>query len=109
MAFSVKGTLLLSSSASLLLGLGGTALAQTPAPGRSGTTVLPGIQVVGLRPPRHRGGRAASRAPPTPSTGSRHHRPAPRDPCHGAANRGPGGRRQEREIPRGPAQHSGAP
>jgi outer membrane receptor protein involved in Fe transport len=55
MAFSVKGTLLLSSSASLLLGLGGTALAQTPAPAGSGTTVLPGIEVVAPRrvqPPR---------------------------------------------------------
>src|SRR3984957_9527579 len=55
MAFSVKGTLLLSSSASLLLGLGGTALAQTPPPAGSGTTVLPGIEVVAPRrvqPPR---------------------------------------------------------
>jgi outer membrane receptor protein involved in Fe transport len=55
MAFSVKGTLLLSSSASLLLGLGGTALAQTPAPAGTGTTALPGIEVVAPRrvqPPR---------------------------------------------------------
>jgi outer membrane receptor protein involved in Fe transport len=55
MAFSIKGTLLLSSSASLLLGLGGTALAQTPAPAGTGTTALPGIEVVAPRrvqPPR---------------------------------------------------------
>jgi outer membrane receptor protein involved in Fe transport len=55
MAFSVKGTLLLSSSASLLLGLGGTALAQTPASTGTGTTALPGIEVVAPRrvqPPR---------------------------------------------------------
>jgi opacity protein-like surface antigen/outer membrane receptor protein involved in Fe transport len=49
MAFSVKGTLLLSSSASLLLGLGGTALAQTPATSGSGATALPGIEVVAPR------------------------------------------------------------
>jgi outer membrane receptor protein involved in Fe transport len=55
MAFSVKGSLLLSSSASLLLGLGGTALAQTPASTGTGTTALPGIEVVAPRrvqPPR---------------------------------------------------------
>jgi len=46
MALSVKGTLLLSSSASLLLGLGGTAFSQTPEPTGSGTTALPGIEVV---------------------------------------------------------------
>jgi hypothetical protein len=45
MAFSVKGTLLLSSSASLLLGLCGTGLAQTAAPTGSGTTDLPNIVV----------------------------------------------------------------
>jgi outer membrane receptor protein involved in Fe transport len=56
MAFSVKGTLLLSSSASLLLGFCGTTLAQTPAPAGNGTTALPSIEVVAPRraqPPRH--------------------------------------------------------
>ncbi len=55
MAISAKGTLLLSSSASLLLGLGGPALAQTSAPAGNGTTALPGIEVVAPRraqPPR---------------------------------------------------------
>ncbi len=46
MAFSAKGTLLFSGSASLLLGLGDPALAQTPAPGGNGTTELPSIEVV---------------------------------------------------------------
>src|ERR1700724_360132 len=70
MAFSVKGTLLLASSASLLLGLGGTALAQTPASTGTGTTVLPGIEVVAPRrvqPPRRPRARATTRqraAPP---------------------------------------------
>jgi outer membrane receptor protein involved in Fe transport len=63
MAFSVKGTLLLSSSASLLLGLGGTALAQTPATSGSGATALPGIEVVAPRrvqPPRRPRARVTS-------------------------------------------------
>jgi outer membrane receptor protein involved in Fe transport len=54
MAFS-KGTLLLSSSASLLLGFCGTAPAQTSAPAGNGTTALPSIEVVAPRraqPPR---------------------------------------------------------
>ena len=54
MAFS-KGTLLLSGSASLLLGFCGTTLAQTPAPAGNGTTALPSIEVVAPRraqPPR---------------------------------------------------------
>jgi outer membrane receptor protein involved in Fe transport len=50
MTFRVKSTLLLSSSASLLLGLGGTAMSQTAAPTGSGTTTLPKIEVV--EPPR---------------------------------------------------------
>ncbi len=55
MAFSVKGAFLLSSSASLLLGLCGTALAQTSAPAGNATTALPSIEVVAPRraqPPR---------------------------------------------------------
>jgi outer membrane receptor protein involved in Fe transport len=55
MAFSVKGTLLLSSSTSLLLGLCGPALAQTSAPAGNGTIALPSIEVVAPRraqPPR---------------------------------------------------------
>jgi outer membrane receptor protein involved in Fe transport len=55
MTFSVKTTLFLSSSASLLLGLGGPALSQTPAPAGGGTTALPKIEVVAPRraqPPR---------------------------------------------------------
>jgi outer membrane receptor protein involved in Fe transport len=55
MTFRVKSTLLLSSSASLLLGLGGTAMSQTAAPTGSGTTTLPKIEVVEPRraqPPR---------------------------------------------------------
>jgi outer membrane receptor protein involved in Fe transport len=55
MAFSVKGTLLFSTSASLLLGLCDTGLAQTAEPPGSGTTALPGIEVVAPRraqPPR---------------------------------------------------------
>jgi outer membrane receptor protein involved in Fe transport len=54
MAFRVKGTLLLSSSASLLLGLGSPASSQTPAFG-NGTTALPQIEVIAPRhtqPPR---------------------------------------------------------
>ena len=73
MAFSVKGTLLLSSSASLLLGLGGSALAQTPAPNGTGTTALPGIEVVAPRrvqPPRRPRARVTTgqrrEAPATP-------------------------------------------
>src|SRR5260370_12870298 len=46
MTLSVKSTFLLSSSASLLLGLGGTAMSQTAAPTASGTTGLPRIEVV---------------------------------------------------------------
>jgi outer membrane receptor protein involved in Fe transport len=55
MTRSVKTTLLLSSSASLLLGLGGTALSQTAAPAGSGSTALPKIEVIEPRraqPPR---------------------------------------------------------
>ncbi|MGZ5873715.1 MAG: TonB-dependent receptor [Bradyrhizobium sp.] len=49
MAFSPKGTLLLSSLASLLLGLSGTASSQTSAPTGNGTTALPSIEVVAPR------------------------------------------------------------
>jgi outer membrane receptor protein involved in Fe transport len=55
MTLCVRRTLLLSSSASLLLGLGGTAMSQTAAPAGSGTTALPQIEVVAPRraqPPR---------------------------------------------------------
>src|ERR1700681_2440077 len=55
MTLSVRTTLLLSSSASLLLGLGGTAISQTAAPAGSGTTALPKIEVIAPRraqPPR---------------------------------------------------------
>jgi len=55
MAFSVKGTLLLSGSTSLLLGFCGPALAQTAAPAANGATALPSIEVVAPRraqPPR---------------------------------------------------------
>jgi outer membrane receptor protein involved in Fe transport len=55
MKLSVRTTLFLSSSASLLLGLGGPALSQTAAPSGGGTTALPKIEVVAPRraqPPR---------------------------------------------------------
>jgi outer membrane receptor protein involved in Fe transport len=45
MTLSVKRTLLLSTSASLLLGLGSPAMAQTAAPAGDGTTALPNIVV----------------------------------------------------------------
>jgi outer membrane receptor protein involved in Fe transport len=50
MALVARSTLLLSSSASLLLALGGTAMSQTTAATDSGTTNLPSITVV--RPER---------------------------------------------------------
>jgi outer membrane receptor protein involved in Fe transport len=49
MTLSVRTTLLLSSSASLLLGLGGTAMSQTAAPSGSGVTGLPRIEVTAPR------------------------------------------------------------
>jgi outer membrane receptor protein involved in Fe transport len=55
MTLSIKTTLLLSGSASLLLGLGGTAMSQTAAPPGNATTALPKIEVVEPRraqPPR---------------------------------------------------------
>jgi hypothetical protein len=55
MTLFARSTLLLSGSASLLFGLGGTAMSQTSAPGGSGTTALPKIEVVAPRrvqPPR---------------------------------------------------------
>jgi outer membrane receptor protein involved in Fe transport len=55
MTLSLRSTLLLSSSASLLLGLGGTAMSQTAAPPASGNTALPKIEVIEPRraqPPR---------------------------------------------------------
>src|SRR5450755_304480 len=55
MTLSVRTTLLLSSSASLLLGLGGNAMSQTAAPAGSGSTALPQIEVTAPRraqPPR---------------------------------------------------------
>jgi outer membrane receptor protein involved in Fe transport len=50
MMLGVRSSFLLSSSASLLIGLGGTAMAETDAPAGSGTTALPPIQVIA---PRH--------------------------------------------------------
>ena len=77
MARVVKSTLLLSSSASLLLGLGGTAMSQTATPGGAGTTELPKIEVISPRraqpprPPRTRvttgKPRATPAAPPPPT------------------------------------------
>jgi outer membrane receptor protein involved in Fe transport len=55
MTRSARSTLLLSSSASLLLGLGSTAMSQTATPAASGTTALPRIEVVApsrTQPPR---------------------------------------------------------
>ena len=55
MTLFVRSALFLSSSASLLLGLGGTAMSQTAAPAGSGTTALPSITVVAphrVQPPR---------------------------------------------------------
>jgi outer membrane receptor protein involved in Fe transport len=55
MTFLARSTLLLSGSASLLLGLGGAAMSQTAAPAGNGTTALPEIDVVAPRrvqPPR---------------------------------------------------------
>jgi outer membrane receptor protein involved in Fe transport len=55
MTLSAKTTLFLSSSASLLLGLGGTAMSQTAAPAGGGATALPRIEIVEPRraqPPR---------------------------------------------------------
>src|ERR1700710_1547664 len=56
MSFSIKHALASSGAASLLLcGLGGPAQSQTAAPAGSGTTALPGIEVVAPRraqPPR---------------------------------------------------------
>jgi outer membrane receptor protein involved in Fe transport len=45
MTFVARSTLLLSGSASLLLGLGGAAMSQTAAPAGNGTTALPDIVV----------------------------------------------------------------
>jgi outer membrane receptor protein involved in Fe transport len=50
MTLSARNTLLLSSSASLLLGLGGPAMSQTATPAASGSTALPKIEVVAPRP-----------------------------------------------------------
>jgi outer membrane receptor protein involved in Fe transport len=49
MTLYVRSTLLLSSSASLLLGLGGAAMSQTATPAGGGTTALPKIEVVAPR------------------------------------------------------------
>src|SRR5882672_7069869 len=46
MTLSARSTLLLSCSASLLLGLGGTAMSQTATPAESGAEALPRIEVV---------------------------------------------------------------
>jgi outer membrane receptor protein involved in Fe transport len=55
MSLSARSTLLLSSSALLLISFGGTAMSQTAAPAASGTTALPEIEVTAPRraqPPR---------------------------------------------------------
>ena len=49
MTLYIRNTLLLSSSASLLLGLGGAAMSQTATPAGGGTTALPKIEVVAPR------------------------------------------------------------
>jgi outer membrane receptor protein involved in Fe transport len=49
MTLSLRTTFLLSSSASLLLGLGGTAMSQTAAPADGGATGLPKIEVIAPR------------------------------------------------------------
>ena len=77
MTLSVKTTLPLSSSASLLLGLGGVATAQTAAPAGGGSTALPKIEVIAPRraqPPRRPQTRVTTgqrretpAAPPPPS------------------------------------------
>jgi outer membrane receptor protein involved in Fe transport len=88
MALSVKGTLLLSGSASLLLGLGGTVLAQTAAPTGSGTTALPNIvveapkQVAGTQRQKQKP-RAAARGTVSPTTTP----PAPVSPAEQLAAR----------------------
>jgi outer membrane receptor protein involved in Fe transport len=75
MTLFVKKTLLLSTSASLLLGLGGTAMSQT-APEGGGTTALPQIEVTAPKQvagaPKQKPKRVATRpavsAPTTPSS-----------------------------------------
>jgi outer membrane receptor protein involved in Fe transport len=76
MTLFARRTLLLSSSASLLLGLGGTAMSQTPS-GGNGTTALPQIEVTAPRraqPPRRArthvvtGQRRETPAAPPPQT-----------------------------------------
>jgi outer membrane receptor protein involved in Fe transport len=77
MTLVARSTLLFSSSASLLLGLGGTAMSQTPAPAAGGATALPGITVVAphrVQPPRRpktrvvTGQRRETPAAPPPQT-----------------------------------------
>src|SRR6201993_2324583 len=73
MKLSVGSTLFLSSSASLLLGLGGPALSQTAAPSGSGTTTLPKIEVVAPKrvagtPKERPKPRAIARRPVSPPT-----------------------------------------
>ena len=53
MTLSARITFLLSSSASLLLGLGCTAMSQTAAPGGSGTIALPKVEVIAPRRVQH--------------------------------------------------------
>jgi outer membrane receptor protein involved in Fe transport len=76
MTLSARITVLLSSSASLLLGLGGTATSQTAAPGGGGTIALPKVEVIAPRrvqPPRRpktrviTAKRRETPAPPPPS------------------------------------------
>jgi opacity protein-like surface antigen len=71
MAFSAKSTLLLSGSASLLLGLGGTAWSQTPGSTGSDTTALPNIvvqeprQTTGRKPKQKQARRPGTASPTT--------------------------------------------
>jgi outer membrane receptor protein involved in Fe transport len=71
MKLFVRTTLFLSSSASLLLGLGGPALSQTAAPAPGGTATLPKIEVVAPKqvagPPKEKPKpRAIARRPVSP-------------------------------------------
>jgi outer membrane receptor protein involved in Fe transport len=72
MTLFARNTLLLSSTASLLLGLGGTAMSQTATSPEGGTTNLPGITVVRperaqpTRRPKTRVTTGVRREPPQP-------------------------------------------
>ncbi len=71
MPLSIKRTLLLSTSASLLLGLSGPAISQTAPPADSGTTVLPRIEV-----PAPKRAQTPRRPKTRVTSGQRHETPA---------------------------------